>query len=556
MPKARILIVEDEGIIAEDIQTSLQELGYEVSGVATSGQEAMRMAAEMRPDLVLMDVVLHGEMDGIEAANQIHSLLKIPIIYLTAYSDDKVLERAKNTEPFGYLIKPFRDRELRSTIEMALFKNELDNKLRESQEWLAVTLGSIGDGLIATDQLGLVKFMNPVAESLTGWPNCQAQGRPLEEIFSAKVEKTGEGLAEFCQSLTALRENVSITGKLLMTKNGSSISIEANASPIKGANDNIIGIVLVFRDITERTKTEERLRLLSEAVAQSSEGITVMDLEGKMIFVNEAFAAMHYQAPGELTGKDILTLYPPDLPPDVGGMLKEMKRRGVFNGEVWHLRKDGTVFPGLAHNSVLRNRDGAAIGFIGTLRDITDIKANQEALRASHEALEAYSTSLEAKVAERTKELEDSRLELKRYSESLEKTNEALKIIIEGIEDQKKDVEKKISHNLNLSVKPIIDQLKTLELPETLGFLLSSLEFSLNNIFSSFGYNLVKEGHLLTPREIRICEMIRSGLSSKQIAQVMGISPQTILVHRRNIRRKLSLGKSGQNLASFLKANL
>jgi len=275
-----------------------------------------------------------------------------------------------------------------------------------------------------------------------------------------------------------------------------------------------------------------------------------------MLFVNEAFAVMHGNSPEEITGKNISLLYPPDHMIDVKERLQHIQTHGTFSGEVCHLRKDGSVFPGLVHNSVLRDRDGTVIAFIGAIRDITDIKASQEALRASHEALEAYSTSLEAKVMERTRELENSRLELKKYSQSLEKTNEALKIIIEGVEGQKKEVERKISHNLSLSVKPIIDQLKSHELPDTLKFLLSSLEFSLTNIFSSFGFNLVKDGHLLTPREIRICEMIRSGLSSKQIAKVMGISPQTILVHRRNIRRKLSLGKSGQNLASFLKANL
>jgi DNA-binding CsgD family transcriptional regulator len=98
--------------------------------------------------------------------------------------------------------------------------------------------------------------------------------------------------------------------------------------------------------------------------------------------------------------------------------------------------------------------------------------------------------------------------------------------------------------------------MKSQSISETVGFLLQSLEFNLNNIFSSFGFNIVQGGHLLTPREIRICEMIRSGLSSKQIAKVMGISPQTVLVHRKNVRKKLALGKSRQNLASYLKANL
>ena len=117
-------------------------------------------------------------------------------------------------------------------------------------------------------------------------------------------------------------------------------------------------------------------------------------------------------------------------------------------------------------------------------------------------------------------------------------------------------VEKKVFHNLNLTVTPILDQLKSQDLSDTVTFLLQSLEFNLTNMFSSFGANLAKDGHTMTPREIRICEMIRSGLSSKQMAKVLGISPQTVLVHRKNNRKKLGLAKSKKNLASFLKVNL
>ena len=105
-------------------------------------------------------------------------------------------------------------------------------------------------------------------------------------------------------------------------------------------------------------------------------------------------------------------------------------------------------------------------------------------------------------------------------------------------------------------MRPVLDQLKSQDLPDTTQFLLQSLEFNLANVFSSFGIKLMKEGHRLTPREVRICEMIRSGLSSKQMAKVMAVSPQTILVHRKNIRKKLGLARAKQNLASYLKANL
>jgi PAS domain S-box-containing protein len=557
MPTARILLVEDEGIIAEDIQMSLQDFGYEVCGIVATGEDAVLKTNELRPDLVLMDVVLQGHMDGIEAANQINTSLKIPIIYLTAYADDKMLERAKITEPFGYLIKPFRDRELHSTIEMALFKHEFDIKLKESQEWLSVTLHSVADALIATDCDGLVKFMNPVAEFLTGWASVEAKARPLESVFSITDAKTGAEIGGFARRIIDGPDAVlSLENIILTLKDGRKLHLEANGSPIRDHEGRVIGIVLVFRDISARKQAEAQVRLLSEAVQQSSEGVVVLDLHRKLIFVNKAFAEMHGRNAEDMLNKPIESFHSPEHLPKVYEALAGVLAKGTFSGEVWHSRKDGSVFPGLMHNSVLKDKDSSVVGIIGTLQDITDIKATEHALRASHEALAAYSASLEAKVAERTRDLEKSRGELKRYSESLEKTNEALKVIIEGVEEQKKDVEKKISHNLNLTVRPILDQLKSQEVPETVSFLIKSLEFNLTNMFSSFGFNIIKDGHLLTPKEIRICEMIRSGLSSKQIAKVMTISPQTVLVHRKNIRKKLELGKSRQNLASFLKANL
>lgn len=136
MNKKQILIVEDERIVAEDIKMSLQRPEYAVSGTATSGEEAIKKAEKMHPDLVLMDIVLEGKMDGIEAAATIRSRFDIPVVYLTAYADHKTLERAKITEPFGYIIKPFEDRELHSIIEIALYKHRMERKLKKTQQEL------------------------------------------------------------------------------------------------------------------------------------------------------------------------------------------------------------------------------------------------------------------------------------------------------------------------------------------------------------------------------------------------------------------------------------
>lgn len=130
--KAKILVVEDERILAIGIKRKLESLGYSVTGMASSGKEAIENAKETNPDLILMDIVLKGNMDGIETAGQIINLYNIPIIYLTAYADDEILERAMITEPYGYLLKPFNVSELKANIEMALYKHKLEMERKES----------------------------------------------------------------------------------------------------------------------------------------------------------------------------------------------------------------------------------------------------------------------------------------------------------------------------------------------------------------------------------------------------------------------------------------
>jgi len=129
----RILVVEDEKLIAEHLRANLRRLGYTVIATVPSGEEAIKVSEDTEPNLVLMDIILKGEMDGIEAAEHIRSLFGIPVIYLTAHANESILARAKLTEPFGYLLKPFRQQELRMAIEVALYKHRMQERLRDNE---------------------------------------------------------------------------------------------------------------------------------------------------------------------------------------------------------------------------------------------------------------------------------------------------------------------------------------------------------------------------------------------------------------------------------------
>ena len=168
MMTPRILVVEDDEIVSEYIQRRLERVGYRVLPVVSSGQQALETTREESPDLVLMDIRLQGDMDGVEAAREIRDRFNIPVVYLTAYSDDATLDRAKVTEPYGYILKPFRERELHTTIEMALYKHDIERKLKQSEERFRTIITESADGTVIVDRDGIVRFVNPAAEALLG----------------------------------------------------------------------------------------------------------------------------------------------------------------------------------------------------------------------------------------------------------------------------------------------------------------------------------------------------------------------------------------------------
>ena len=165
MTKTTLLIVEDEVLVAKDISQRLTQMGYEVIGTAGKGADAIERTLQLRPDLVLMDIHLRDDIDGIEAAQQIHKVYDVPVIFCTAYSNNDTLERAKITAPYGYILKPFDNRELEINIEIALYKHRAEHALKETEQRLNTTLRNISDGVVATDKLGRVALTNSVAES-------------------------------------------------------------------------------------------------------------------------------------------------------------------------------------------------------------------------------------------------------------------------------------------------------------------------------------------------------------------------------------------------------
>jgi PAS domain S-box-containing protein len=264
MPRGRpasILVVEDEAIVARDIQTTLRDLGYEVLDTAGSCEEAIHRASIRCPDLVLMDIRIQGRRDGIETAEMLRRRFRIPVVFLTAYADDTTIERAKRAQPYGYLVKPIKSNELRSVVEVSLYKHEIDTRLRERERWFSTTLRSIGDAVVSTDVEGRVTFMNTVAEILTGWHTEEAVGRPLEDVLRLAREDSHQEVESPIRR--ALREGkVARAGEriALLARDGAERPIDEIAAPIIDEGD-LLGAVMVFRDVSEQRRLQRQIEL-------------------------------------------------------------------------------------------------------------------------------------------------------------------------------------------------------------------------------------------------------------------------------------------------------
>ena len=239
MRKTKILVVEDESIVARDIRNMLAGLGYEVTAVVSGARAAIQKAQETGPDIVLMDVMLHGDITGVEAAEQIYTNFSIPVVYLTAYADSTTVQQAKKTEPFGYIIKPFEERELQTTIEIALYKYKMQMELKDRERWLSTILKSIGDGVIATNKNGAITFMNPLAETLTGWKLDQALDRTLSDVFKVMNQKPEKMQRISVKKILKGEESALSDEAILVSKKGKKTPIDPRLEPIKDDGGNI-----------------------------------------------------------------------------------------------------------------------------------------------------------------------------------------------------------------------------------------------------------------------------------------------------------------------------
>lgn len=392
----RLFIVEDQRLVAADLEKTLSKAGYEVVGNVATGEEAVPKILELAPDLVLMDVKLAGKMDGIDAARAVRERADIPIVYLTAYADEETIVRARGTAAFGYLVKPFNERELQAAIEIALYRREMDRVLAEerarrqvAEETKLLVQGVKDYAIYMLDPRGRVASWNEGAERISGFSWNDVVGAHAS-LFDPAGSTHERELLE-----TALREGRAEHEGWRLRKDGSRYWASVTVTPIRDAEGNFHGFGEIVRDLTERRQTseqirlsEERLRLLVENVRDYA--IIMLDPGGNVTTWNQGATRLYGYETSEIVGQRFSKLYAPDalhaLHPE--RELEVAARDGRYSEEGWRMRKDGTRFWADVTMTPLE-QEGELVGFAKITRDLTERRRRDEALRGSEERLHA-----------------------------------------------------------------------------------------------------------------------------------------------------------------------
>ncbi|MBE7499406.1 MAG: PAS domain S-box protein [Verrucomicrobiales bacterium] len=365
MSTSRILIVEDEAIVALDIRRQLAELGYEPLATTARGEDAVALAGQLRPDLVLMDICLQGAMDGIVAAQSIREQFGLPVVFLTAFAGAETLGRAKLAEPFGYLVKPFSELDLRTAIEMALHRHQAEVRLRQSYEEQAAILRTAMDGFCLLDREGRFLEVNESFCRLTGYERSVLLGRTLAELDP-------EGAPTDAATLLGRFRQSSPPGCewRLTRHDGQRVDVELSVNWLPHAGGRWFCFA---RDITERKRTLEWLSLQSAALEAAANAIVITDPTGAILWVNAAFAATTGYGLDEVRGRnprDLLRSGQQDQA-FYRTLWDTILAGQLWQGEIVNQRKDGSLYPAELSITPLRNARGHLTHFIAIQQDIT-----------------------------------------------------------------------------------------------------------------------------------------------------------------------------------------
>lgn len=414
----RILIVEDQRLIAADLENTLKKLGYVVVGNVSSGEEAISTSDQVRPELVLMDVRLRGEMDGIHAAEIIRDQFNVPVVFLTAYADEETILRAKKTTPYGYLVKPFNERELRATIEIAFYTHQMERTLaderarRQGAEEFKILVEGVEDyAIFRLDVNGRVSTWNSGAERLKGYKSEEIIGKDFSIFYSEEERQAGHPT----QLLdTARRDGRYEEENWRVRKDGGRFWANVIITAIRNESGTLTGFAKVTRDLTERRLAEEQReaeRHEAERVLRESEekfrllvaevrdyAIFFLDPEGHVMTWNAGAERIKGYHADEIIGQSFVRFYTAqDKNAGVPNrLLRQATEQGVATDEGLRVRKDGSRFSASVVLTALHDKSDRLRGFAKVTRDITEQKHAEQRMSILADASRLLGESLDS----------------------------------------------------------------------------------------------------------------------------------------------------------------
>ena len=388
---AKVLIVEDESIVAFDIKHIVRRLGHTVVGISATGSGALEAAEETRPDLVLMDIQLKGEMDGIETAARIHDKYRIPVVYLTASTDEETLHRSKRTEPFGYILKPIEERELRNGVEMALNRHQLETKLIENEQKYRNIFENVQDVFFQTDNQGIILEISPSVRKCSGYSRDELIGKPINMLYY--------DIDERAQLLRALEKKNQVNDFEIRLKNkkGRIAYCSVNARVFFDEAGVKLGIMGSIRDVTDRKLAEgaivqERNRA-QQYLDVAPVIFVVIKADQTAALINKMGCRVLNAREEDIVGRNWFDNY---VPEHCRGEVKAIFNRLVSGeGDNDHyyenavITREGEEKIIAWHNALLRDDDSGIVGVLSAGEDITDRKKTEKALRDSEQRYRA-----------------------------------------------------------------------------------------------------------------------------------------------------------------------
>ena len=287
---AKILIVEDDPLLALDLQHEVEGLGHEVVGLAESADEALIACDENRPDLALMDINIAGSMDGIQAACLLHEIHRLPVIFITSASDDITVARAAKAPLYGYLVKPFKRSELKASIHVAQHKAAADAARESDHLTMVTTIGSLPDGVLTVTLDHEVRFMNAAAEQMAGYKLSEATGKKLFEVLDL-IDSRQHALPELDNAVGAAA--IEEFGCSLARKGSDRILVDFSVTPLTDQSGQRTGFVVTMRNAAERLRSQAVEEVLDEVHSFDLAPMPMVQLDGNGCIVRVNAAMLH-----------------------------------------------------------------------------------------------------------------------------------------------------------------------------------------------------------------------------------------------------------------------